>query len=141
MRKRLLCPLFLLIGTSTATGQRNAPPEQSNGPCLSANAGSVQKAYAFLADLQSAMKRDDRKRVARMVHYPLRFYGKGRGKIRSSAELLRRYDEIFLPVKEVVLIQKPENLFCNWKGIMIGRGEIWFDEKIVTVNRPWPKQK
>jgi hypothetical protein len=50
----------------------------------------------------------------------------------NRSELLKYYEVAFdSRVKAFIAKQRFSDLFCNWKGIMIGRGEIW----ISTVGR------
>jgi len=79
--------------------------------------------YAVLGD-----RRDD---VAKYVSFPLRCGGcKKPTLIKNRQQLLQRYSEIFTR-KYVAAIAEgiPHHMFSNWRGIMIGNGEVWFNEK------------
>lgn len=96
--------------------------------------------YDFLCQLQKATSANDKRAVSLMIYYPLNIIVEGhKNRIRSKSALVNRYDEIFTPkVKSAIVNQKPEKLFVNSTGFMIGRGELWFDEingnfKIVTI--------
>ena len=53
-------------------------------------------------------------------------------KLTNRSELLKYYEVAFdSRVKAFIAKQRFSDLFCNWKGIMIGHGEIW----ISTVGR------
>ena len=101
----------------------------------------------FLAGLQQAVAAGDRRKVARMVLYPLRTRIRGRRVVlRGPRQFLARYDALFNPhVKSVLAAQKFEGIFRNWQGYMVGRGEVWFEQladtgefKIIAVNNTAP---
>lgn len=94
-------------------------------------------AQAFLTSLQTAVRSDDRRRIAKLVHYPLRVNRAAAGSAGSAAPVPRNvanaaafvqgYGTIFTPkVREAVLRQDPAKLFRNAQGAMIGNGEVWF---------------
>lgn len=102
------------------------------------------QARAFLADLQAAVKAADKKKVASMVRYPLLVNsGGGHRNVRTAAVFLREYDSLFTaPVRKAIAEQDPACLFANYQGVMIGSGEVWYEEqkdggmKIKTLNVP-----
>ena len=85
----------------------------------------------FLTDLQKSVAADDREHVASLVQFPITITIKGKQtRIRTRAQLLKNYDVAFdAKVKGFLAKQRFTDLFCNWKGIMIGRGEIWLDAR------------
>jgi hypothetical protein len=107
----------------------------------------------FLRDFQAAVATDDRSRVAQMVEFPISIQVSGKPKrLRNRSELLKYYDVAFdTKVKGLIAEQQFNELFCNWQGIMIGRGEIWVNKvsssrqfRIIAINNnpPWsPKNK
>ncbi len=113
-------------------------------------AASVEQ---FLEDLQHSVAADDRAHVADMVRFPIRITVAGKPlTLRTRDQLLKYYDVAFdSKVKGFIAKQKFSELFCNWQGIMIGRGEIWINVagkpsrlRIVTINNapPWsPEDK
>ena len=88
------------------------------------NAGSVKQ---FLQDLQPAVAREDRPRVAQMVKFPISIQVSGKRKtLRNQSQFLKLYDVVFdAKVRGSIAKQEFSTLFCNWQGIMIGRGEVW----------------
>jgi hypothetical protein len=100
------------------------------------------KARAFLAGLTTAVRAGDKQKISTMVQYPLNVnVGKGHRLVRSSSEFVQDYDRLFTAVVvKAIEKQVPECLFANWQGVMIGHGEIWFEEqkngsmKIKTLN-------
>ncbi|HVW76076.1 MAG TPA: hypothetical protein VHB45_00585 [Alloacidobacterium sp.] len=105
-------------------------------------AQTAKKARAFLADLQAAMRHDDRKKIADMVSFPVNVIYEGkRVRIRNRQTFLARYDRIFTAhLRKAILDQSAHCLFGNANGEMIGNGEVWFSElgdgsvKIITLN-------
>jgi hypothetical protein len=64
-----------------------------------------------------------------MIRYPIRL-SKPQGpsiRIRNPREFTRHYSNFIDDNwKRMALLQKYEDLFVNWQGVMFGRGEIWF---------------
>ena len=78
------------------------------------------------------MAANDRNKVADSILYPLRVNGwidevSGKGaKQFNRQEVMGNYDEIFSDqVKEAFARQKTADLFVNWQGVMVGKGEAW----------------
>ncbi len=78
-----------------------------------------------------------------MVSYPITVMIAGRKvKLRNRADFLRRYNlAINQRVKHAIAGQRAEDLFVNYQGVMIGDGEIWFNQlsrskliKIIAIN-------
>ena len=97
----------------------------------------------FLSELQEAVARDERARVASLVSFPMRLNsGKRKTLVRNRRDFLRRYARIFNgKVREALARQTEAALFVNYQGVMVGDGEIWFAPagrgsrlKVITVN-------
>jgi hypothetical protein len=147
---------FLLL-TCLIAGTEGQPGRQTNdasGDCGGTTVDTFQPelagpAKAFLADLQTAVRAEDKQKIASMAAYPLvTFRGKERRSVRNRSEFLHRYGQIFTPdVTRVVLGQSPDCLFANWQGVMIGRGQVWFADqpdkslKIISVNPGAPEPR
>jgi hypothetical protein len=59
--------------------------------------------------------------------------------VRSRAELLRRYREVFNEnVSHAVQAQEANTLFANWQGVMLGDGQIWFSGVCAGKDRATP---
>ena len=86
----------------------------------------------FLHDLQEAVSKNDRARVASMIAYPIKVrVGRHRAVVRNRSDLLKKYDLVFTQkVKEALKKQQTADLFVNWQGVMIGDGEIWFNQAV-----------
>jgi hypothetical protein len=128
------------------------PRQEVNGqddPCIRAyGQASVEQ---FLTDLQHSVAVDDRAHIVEMVHFPITIAVGGKPvTLRNKNQLLKYYEVAFdAKVKGFIAKQKVSDLFCNWKGIMIGRGEVWTNTagkssqlRIVTINNnpPWSPQ-
>lgn len=134
-----LCSLIsseLLCAQAVADEKCESSTVDTQGP------KTAKTARAFLAELQQAVRANDRKKIADMISYPLNFIHEGkRTRIRNKQTLLTRYDSIFTEhIRKAILQQSAHCMFGNYQGEMIGNGEIWFNEmddgsvKIITVN-------
>jgi hypothetical protein len=137
-RLPIVLPLVLAGLIQCASGQED--------PCI--RAYGVASIEQFVGDLQHLVAADDRAHVAEMVHFPISITVEGRPMIvRNRDQLLKYYNVAFdTKVKGFIAKQKVSELFCNWKGIMIGRGEIWISKagkpprlRIIAINNdpPW----
>ena len=126
----------LLLGLLSRAVSADEPIEQR----LDALFGEHERYLAFFQELKDAVIRDDRKKVAGLVHYPLNvFVGRRRMVVRSSPELLKRYREVFNDnVVRAMKAQEPDMLFANWQGVMVGDGQIWFSGVCAGKDRDTP---
>lgn len=92
----------------------------------------------FLEELRSAVRRNDRVWLADRISYPLLVTLDGRRvEIRNKNEFLARYSEVVTCDVQLALErQDPDRLFKNWRGLMIGRGEMWYVAIAPDTNRP-----
>jgi hypothetical protein len=82
----------------------------------------------FLRTLKTAVRHGDRKKVASLIAFPViaRVHGKSE-QVKNAAQFVRWYPQIFnARVKKAVAKQNEKDLFVNWRGLMIGDGELWF---------------
>lgn len=91
---------------------------------------------AYFKALQSAVRRHDRQWLAAQgtiqVNRP-----DGASHAYNPDEIKEAFDWIITPdVERAVLAQRAEDLFENDHGLMVGRGEIWFDQTSVD-GRHW----
>lgn len=129
---------------ANAAGERVAAAGQTQAD----EGDDARAAGRFLAELQGAVAGGDRRKVSRMVHYPLRTrLNRRRVTLRGPRDFLRHYDALLnAHVKGVLAAHRPgDEIFRNWQGFMLGRGEIWFDQlvetdefKIIAVNNTAP---
>jgi len=125
-----------LCQSQSDTSCQNSTVEDARGPEFAA------RAKTFLAELQAAVEKNDQVVFASLVQYPVRVVnGSSRTRIPTAAQLIKRYSSIVTPaVRNAILNQSAACLFGNYQGVMIGSGEIWFEEqsngkmKIITVN-------
>jgi hypothetical protein len=101
---------------------------------------------ALVAELQEAVRTDDRAWLAAHLHFPVRYYGRKDELIRSKAWFNKHYAIVIGPeLKAANLAQDPEDIFENWQGIMVGEGSrnIWLRNfgadtelkyEIITIN-------
>jgi len=139
-----LVGLLLLVWTALPVRAQTTPdPEACKGSTVDLQgADFALKSRAFLTELQSAVKAEDKAKVAAMISYPLLvIHGSRKTRIKTKQELLHQYDAIFdAHVRQAIAQQSAKCLFGNYQGAMIGDGEVWFREqpngrmKIVTVN-------
>jgi hypothetical protein len=82
----------------------------------------------FLEDFQKAVAADDAARVAALGRYPAEVViNKHRRKVKSKEEMQKVYAEVFTPcLKRVIAATRPEDLFANYQGVMLGGGAVWF---------------
>ncbi len=108
------------------------------------------QAVLFLKTLQKYAKTNNRKAIANLVRYPLRHPRRHReilnvhDPIKGPNEFLQQYNQIMTKkVLNAIKYQKPNKLFTNYQGVMIGSGEVWFTEvgsnwtrsiKIIAIN-------
>ncbi len=130
-------------GANDQSASRGAPPDERAEPAtVPGQEAEAQRAAPdfsvagltdrevenFLDSLKAAVANDDRRAVAAMVRYPIRVQLDGQGaSIGSAADFVLRYPDIMnSQVRGAVLAQEVKELFVNWQGVMIGRGEVWF---------------
>ncbi len=83
--------------------------------------------FLFDRELRTALSKEDTEMTALLVTYPLRV-GDERGSysIGDPSSLQRRFPEVFpSEVRQIVLKQRPETVFCNYTGIAYGNGNVW----------------
>lgn len=83
----------------------------------------------FLAELQTAVRSDDRDAVIKLIRFPLRMNANGKSRLYRDAQAVRvDYERIFTRrVTEAILAQRADRLVVRDQGRMIGNGEVWFD--------------
>jgi hypothetical protein len=82
----------------------------------------------FLEFLKDAVTNDQRAWIADQVAYPIKVaIGGKRRTVTTKQEFITHYDEIINDrVRRSILTQRFEQLFSNWQGVMIDRGQVWF---------------
>jgi hypothetical protein len=100
---------------------------------------------AFLSMLQTAVAAGSKANVAVIVKYPLTVHLLKDRKtlvIENEQEFLAHYNELFdiRLVSAIADLQK-NGLFCNYQGVAIGNGQLWFRRTmghclIIVINKP-----
>jgi hypothetical protein len=108
----------------------------------------ASQAEVFLTQLQRIVKTNDKARFAELVHYPIKVSaGDNTNEVSTPADFIRRYRSIVTPaLKQTILTQDPKCLFANGQGVMIGHGQLWFQQegkamKIVTITLDLPESR
>jgi hypothetical protein len=97
----------------------------------------AEQPYApFLAQLQAAVRADDRAAVIGMIRFPLRV---GSATYADAASVGRDFDRIFTPkVRRSIAGQRPDRLTVRGAQARVGNGELWLSQgppiRIVAVN-------
>lgn len=86
-----------------------------------------------------AVEMGDKATVASLIAYPIKVHVAGGvlKTIRSRNELMSQYDAIFSPAyRKAISDAMPRNMFARDQGIMLGRGEVWFDAngEVIALN-------
>lgn len=103
-----------------------------NNPYEVAGIKSAAEFEHFLIKLQNDIRKGNKAAVADSMTYPLTVNSKGKTiEIISKRDFMSKYDKIMTAsVKKKVLAQKVEadQLFVNWKGVMVGDGALWMGQ-------------
>lgn len=90
--------------------------------------GAHQQYQAFFLHLQQVIKHNDSHRLLQMINYP--FTTKIAGKtvqFCNAKQLQKQLDPLFSrEIRQVYGQQKYAELFINYRGAMMGNGELWF---------------
>lgn len=149
LMKRLASSILLLLMILSLRSRSSAEDadrcghstvEEAWGPRVAAEARS------FLLKLQRIIKMNDKKQFSSLVHYPIRVLDRDRViEIFSPTELIDKYSTVLTPdVEHAILAQSASCLFGNGQGMMVGRGQLWFQKessgemKIITINPSAP---
>ena len=82
---------------------------------------------AFDRELRAAISKQDAVAVTLLVDHHLRINIQGSYYLEDAASLQSRFQQVFpLAVRNAILQQPVEKLFCNWTGVMYGgTGVVW----------------
>jgi hypothetical protein len=129
MKNKIAILLAFLIIPATAIAQQT-------GKYSAAGIDNDAAVERFLHDLQEAVSKNQRAKVTSMIAYPIKVgVGRHREVIRKKSEMLKKYDSVFnQKVKEALGKQKVSELFVNGQGVMVGDGEIWFNQMAGSEN-------
>ncbi|MFD1887787.1 hypothetical protein [Paenibacillus wenxiniae] len=107
-----------------------AASKQNNNPYEVAGISSANAFHQFFFNFQQAVMKGNKAAVASRVHYPLNVNANGKTyTIKNAKSFIAKYDFIMTPeVKRTLAYAIEEDLFVNWKGVMVGNGELWFSQ-------------
>jgi len=125
--KRIAITLLLVLFASTF-----ALPSQQQDENRFAVAGLKEREVeVFFKSFKDAIAKDDKRRVARMVSYPIDVYlqpSDRKVKIVNSARFIKLYDRIFdEKFKRVIAETEFKDLWAKYSGVATPRGEIWIN--------------
>jgi hypothetical protein len=113
-------------------------PAQSGGKFSLAGLDD-REVEQFFISFKAAVAKNDKKKVASLVAFPVGVYlASGRRmNIKSEADLLSKYDQIFDETfKQVISQAEVKDLWANWQGVAMPSGEIWINGIIRDAKRP-----
>jgi hypothetical protein len=133
--------LLLAAGTSSPGGLNRVGCRDKLGSSIPTQDVGEGKLKAFVAALQKAVGINDRVKVASMIRYPIVIVVDRRSVLfETPAQLAASYDRIFTTaLKKLIAETKAEDMSSNWRGAMMGGGDIWIHGdsaghlKIVTI--------
>jgi len=134
--KKILVACLILLGLFLWTGLSEKCYAASSDSRFSvAGIHSPSQFKVFYRALQDAVATDNRNKIAQnYIAYPLRvniFNDKGIQNtimIDSPEQLLESYANIFGDaVRYAIITQDLDDFFINWKGVCVGRGEVWIN--------------
>ena len=100
-------------------------------PLRPALAEPLDPTPAFIAELQTAIRDDNKDWLAGHLHLPVNYFGKTKQVIDSKEWFLKHCTTVIGPeLKANVLKQDPNSYFKNYQGVMVGDGgrNIWLDD-------------
>ena len=100
------------------------------------NGQNYQTAVQFEQNIQKALAANDIDTFATLFTYPMRVNqtASKHYQVYSVRDMIIRYPTIMTPtMKQYILADQPSDIFCNYQGVMMGRGSIWFQANKKTV--------
>lgn len=132
MKMMLICLLLTAFSgiSRNANTQHAVVPTRAN-KYAAAEITNAPGAERFFRDIQQSVAKNDRTHVAALIDFPLTVHGVGRNVVlRRKSDFIKHYDVVFnRNVKSALAAQKVGNLFVNVQGVMVGSGQIWFNQK------------
>ncbi len=126
-------------------------PAQSGGKFYLAGLDD-REVEQFFISFKEAVAKNDKKKVASLIAFPVgvSLASGRRMNIKSEADLLSKYDQIFDETfKQIISQTEVKDLWANWQGVAMPSGEIWINGisrdakrlekytiKITTINGP-----
>jgi hypothetical protein len=114
----------LVLAFVAAASAAGAPPAPSDADAFAVAGLTRPDVAAVLTQLQVAVAAHDAARVSVLTLFPLTV--RGRPGPKDASELAHNFDAVFTEkVRAAIRDQTVDSLFASWKGVMIGRGEVW----------------
>ncbi len=123
-----LCAVLFSLTTTVSAGEKITDND------LERMFGESAPYRHVFEQVQITIQANDREKFARLVHYPFTIYrskdeccgAEAVDLVENHAEFVERYDEIVTPaVRDLVLAQKFDDLFFNWRGLGFDLGVLW----------------
>lgn len=126
-----------MISKDHASKEKEAIPQSKINPYSVAGFDNPAEFEADFLTIQELVAKENKEAVAEYIQYPLNVYNtKEKINIQNKEELINHYNEIFTArVKNAFARQKLDNIFVNYKGVMVGQGEVWFTQSASSKNR------
>ncbi len=83
----------------------------------------------YFLKIKAAVENDNREWIADQIDFPLQWDvdPKRKSELIDKSKFIENYELIVdARLRRAISEQNPEDLFKNWMGIMVGRGEVWF---------------
>lgn len=120
---------ILVLGVVAFAPGAHAADTVLGSSCDLKDAGGVDKQDFLNFDrvLRKAIQDGDAATAAMLSDYPLGVHkGPASISIDTPVTFQSQFDEIFPDyVRKTILSEKPEQLSCNWEGVMYGNGVVW----------------
>jgi hypothetical protein len=88
--------------------------------------------------IKDYIKNDEKEKLSEMIVYPIVYFTDGSDqvkKIYSKEDFVKHYGDFVTDnLKDICETSTYDQLFSNWKGNMIGDGQIWFGKYILAIN-------
>lgn len=126
--KRMMAATLSVFVFFLSSGPRLGAQNCENSTVDTQGADVAKASRAFLAELQAAVRANDKEKIAGMISYPLSVnYGAKRTRVRTRELFLAHYDSILTEqIRKDILNQSSKCLFGNDNGSMVGDGDLWF---------------
>ncbi len=127
--------------STTASAPAAIAKADTKNPYYVAGIDNPAEFTTYYAKLQKAVKDNKPEEVAKLISYPMNLNKDNKTYVISNkTEFIKKYDRIFTSrVREQLLAQKADKVFVNWKGIMVGEGDLWIGKQdnklgVIAVN-------
>ena len=117
----------------------SAQPTQQDENRFAVAGVKEREVEIFFTAFKNAIAKDDKRKVAAMVSYPLDAYlASGRRvKIVNSARFIKLYDRIFDDkFKRLIARTEFKDLWAKYSGVATPRGEIWINGIVTNPKFP-----